>query len=48
MEKRTPVDQPPSHQDSRFDRARTFILANPRLFATQGSVVATWRVRRGK
>jgi hypothetical protein len=48
MEKRRPVDQLPSDQETRFDRARTFILANPRLFATQGSVVATWRVRRGK
>ena len=48
MEKRRPVDQLPGHQENRFNRARTFILANPRLFATQGSVVATWRVRRGK
>ena len=48
MEKRTPVDQPPGDQETRFDRARTFILANPRLFATQGSVVATWRARAGK
>ena len=48
MEKRTPVDQPSGDQESRFGRARTFILANPRLFASQGSVVATWRVRAGK
>ena len=55
MEKRTSVDQlprgrKPADKDAldRFDRARTFILANPRLFATQGSVVATWRVRGGK
>ena len=48
MEKRTPVDQPVGDQESRFDRARTFILANPRLFASQGSVVATWRARAGK
>ena len=48
MEKRTPVDQLPNDQETRFNRARTFILANPRLFATQGSVVPTWRVRAGK
>ena len=48
MEKRTPVDQLPSDQEIRFDRARTFILANPALFAAQGSVVATWRVRGKK
>lgn len=48
MEKRPPVDQLPNDQQARFDRARTFILVNPRLFAAQGSVVATWRVRAGK
>ena len=48
MEKRNPVDQLSMGQETRFDRAHTFILANPRLFATQGSVVATWRVRDGK
>ena len=47
-EKRNPVDQPAADRETRFDRARTFILANPRLFATQGSVVANWRVRAGK
>jgi hypothetical protein len=55
MEKPNPVDQPargrkPARQNAldRYHAARTFILANPRLFATQGSVLATWRVRRGK
>ena len=48
MEKRNPVDQRPADQETGYDRARTFILANPRLFATQGSVVATWRTRAGK
>ncbi len=53
MEKRNPVDQHLNSRDpaenpalDRYHRARTFILANARLFATQGSVVATWR-RRG-
>ena len=55
MEKRNPVDQRPNNKKpglneplDRFDRAQTFILANPSLFAAQGSVVATWRVRAGK
>ncbi len=55
MEKSKPVDQRradpnPGAAESlhRYHRARTFVLANARLFATQGSIVATWRVRRGK
>ncbi len=48
MENRDPVDQLSSAGQSRYERARTFILANARLFAAQGSVVATWRNRRGK
>ncbi len=48
MEKSNPVDQLSPADQSRYERARTFILANTRLFAAQGSVVATWRTRRGK
>ena len=47
MEKRHPVDQLRSTDESRYQRARTFVLANAPLFAAQGSVVATWR-RRGE
>ncbi len=47
-EKRRPVDQPSPTDQSRYDRARTFILANRPLFSAQGSIVASWRTRHGK
>ena len=32
----------------RFERVRSYVLAHPALFASQGSVAATWRTYRGR
>ena len=44
-EKREVVDQKASE---RFERVRAYLVARPRLFATQGAVVATSRTYRGR
>ncbi len=45
MEKRELVDQKDA---ARFERVRSYLVAHPALFSTQGSVVASWRTYRGR
>ena len=45
MEKQRVVDQKAA---ARLERVEAQVLAHPALFAAQGSVVATWRVYRGR
>jgi hypothetical protein len=45
VEKRESVNQ---KAKARFERARSYLLAHPALFAAQGTVAATWRAYRGR